>query len=188
MKNFIYSTELTLDGPWILDRDALSELSTIIEDSWDRLNQRKTEIINKYVKSELEDLRKDGLLEGLSEEEHKDKENVIRERVDRRYGNQSKDITIKLGKDKSYTTDSLSHALTEQALIGEEAIGLEIKFASAEIKGSISIEKEYERLRIQTSPEREDVSKELFVGLREWAMKNRAPFWQRLWKQFYGAH
>jgi hypothetical protein len=186
MKDIIYSTELKIDGPWLINKDALSELGTIIDESWHNLNQRKSDIINERVKKYLEEERKKGRLDKLTEDELKKEEDFARKQATSWYRTQDKNIIFKLGRDKTYATDSISTALKEQALINEEVTGLDIKFGSAEILAEVSVDKDYEKLLILTQPEREDASKELFVRLREWAIKYRAPIWQRLWKQLYG--
>lgn len=46
MGALVYSTELILDGPWLVDRPSLQELETLIERCWDRLLSKENEIAN----------------------------------------------------------------------------------------------------------------------------------------------
>lgn len=184
MKDFIYRTELTIGGPWLIDRDALAELGKIVDDSWDLLDKRKADILDSRIRRRVDEQRAKGL-------SGKDLEEIgasIRQSEDRWYVRQGKKIVIKLGSDKSFTTDSLSDALQEHKLINEEATGIEIEIGAAEVQATISINRKYESLDIRTSPEREEAATELFVRLREWALKQRAPLWQRVWKNVSPGH
>jgi len=176
----IYHTQLTVNGPWLIDSKALKELGEIIDRSWLRFEKLKEDAIKSQVAGEIN---------GRSykdPEDRKTDEAEIEERIRRYYGAHGKSITLSLKDNKSYRAESIQAALTEADLLSEESNGLAIELRNDQLQAMVDVDKL--DLRIRTSPPTDAFAREIFVTLREWAEKNKAPLWQRLWRYVVPFH
>lgn len=180
MGALVYSTELILDGPWLVDRPSLQELETLIERCWDRLLSKENEIANIRAQNNWD--RYYATRTDLSPEERERKLALLKEEENSRLRSaRKKEINLDLREGKTFISDSLSHALKDPALTNENPKGLTIQLSSGISSVNLSLEVFFRpKSSIRVSPEREDLSKEIFVELREWAHKVRVPLWQRI--------
>ncbi len=56
MQQIVYSTEETINGPWLINEEALSQLDVLVEKEYQRLRKRKEAVIEKEVNEDFNDL------------------------------------------------------------------------------------------------------------------------------------
>lgn len=178
MASLIYSTELVLNEPWLVDRSALEELDKIIDDCWGNLLARQEEFVEKKAQEML------AMYYGnLSADEREPQ--LAKLRKERKQGaaySQQKKVVLALGEGKVFEANSILEVLKEPALNSELPKSFTVRLKTTEADVHFSIEGGFgSRLRIQVSPEQDELSKRTFVELREWAFKHRIPWWQRAW-------
>jgi len=184
MTELVYSTGLQIEGPWLLDADALAQLDDVLTDEWKRLQGWQEEILDEEAEAEIQRDREGGYYQGLPEAELLQKKKEVIERKGTRLSNR-KEIRIHLLKSRSVLVDSFRDAFKEQALIEEVPIGFEIHIDCGKVRCRVSLDRR-SGLSINASPEELSEARELFVVLRQWAMENRAPAWQRIWTRYHG--
>ena len=173
----VYSTELVLAEPWLVDRHALEELSTIIDDCWGNLVAKQDDLAKKHALDHLEKYYKN-----LSPDKQQEKlPALVAEEQQRASRSQRKEVVLGLKNDKAFEAHSVAQILKEPALHSELPKSLSVKLRTEEADVRLSLEHSFgPRLRLQVSPEQDELSKKIFVELREWAYKNRVPWWQRV--------
>lgn len=177
MAGLVYRTELVLSEPWLVDRHALEALDTIIDDCWENLVAKQNDLDKKYALDQLEKYYKN-----LSSDKQQEKLSTLAAEAQRRASRwQRKDVVLGLENEKAFEAHSVAQILKEPAVHSELPKSLTVRLRTEEDDVQLSLEHRFgPRLRIQVSPEQGELSKKVFVELREWAYKNRAPLWQRV--------
>jgi hypothetical protein len=165
MGEIYYSTHSEIQGPWLLDVEALRDLDAVIDEAWDRLEQRR-----------------------LSKVKHLNQEDAY---VPYPLKITNKELTIYTGKDKTYITDSFDTALGDLKLLEQVPVGFDWKIESGEIRcriraGMSSFGRD-SSLVIDVTPSEFSDARELFVSLHQWATFKQPPYWQRLWTRLAGS-
>jgi hypothetical protein len=187
MSEVIYSTKVYVKGPWLIDADALIQLDEILNDEWIRLQHRKEELLDGEAESQIRAWRELGIYEELSEEElRQKKEKLKEEKAIVSLHKDKKEIRIYLPKSRSVVTNSFQAAFREQAIVEEMPIGFRVELQCGEVRCEMSLKREYNELSINVTPEKSREAWELFIALRQWVVKNRAPTWQRVWSGWAG--
>lgn len=186
MKGISYNTEIWLGGPWLINRKALEELSNIIENGYKKLMKHANEMLEERVNETIEERYGKKEFEQFLPNEKEQKRQKIRELIKNYFFDKDKIINVKFEKGKYFSTDSLSKAIIVPELSNANISGFEVSYGAANINVSIVVDSD--GLRIRTYPEKNELAKELFVELRDWAYRNRHPLWQRAWKNIAGFH
>lgn len=174
MSAFIYSTETTMGGPWLIERNSLQQLGQIIETISTKFsNAAYEEIESKINKSLL----------GYEGEEREQQENKLRQRLETEFS-LKKYASLTLSPTKYCKEETIEQILSSPDLLDEKPTALIVKVEAANRSAQISFQEQ--TLSIRTFPETDGLSREAFVELQQWAIGNSAPKWQRLWRENYG--
>lgn len=173
MSTFIYSTQDTLDGPWIVDHSSLKQLGAIIESISEKFENANNDLIEASVASELKNYTGD---------QREEQERKLRSSLRTRYGFQKK-ISTSLTNSKTAEDQSIDNLLTSHELIEESPQDLRINIKSS--KRSARITFKDNQLSINTTPETDELAREAYVQLQQWAKSNQPPSWQRIWVKNY---
>ncbi len=187
MKGMIYNTEFRIDGPLLIDHNALDDLHTIIETNFEKISKINDEILEKEVERVFQEYS--SYYQGKSPTEIEEKKKEIKERISYSY-KKYKEITAELEENKYFSDESLKRLISAPELSKENIKGLKVKYGAKKIDVLIELNPSLwsSCLLIRTSPEDNELSREIFVELRDWAYQNQAPLWQRLWKKIKGFH
>lgn len=173
MGTFIYSTQAELDGPWLVDRPALKELGEIVETIAQKFESANQDFIEAKVDKVF------GTHQGGDDRDKKD--SYLRE-LQQKFP-VKKAVSLALSRSKFVKEESIDRLLSSPDLLDEAPIGLRIRIESAERQANV-VFREAE-LNIDTSPQTDELAREAFVTLQQWASANQAPLWQRIWKKRY---
>jgi hypothetical protein len=205
MAEFIYSTSLSIDRPWLIDVNHLQSLDALLEEEAARLSKRNRERLNTEIeeqlshdiKLELARMREDRIklkseagigdknsepALDLDEVKQRRREEIKTQLLSHPYSDyaENRSITIHLEKNKRVVVKSFAEALRQQSLSDEMPVGFDDVLRSGEIKCEIELRKSG-TLDISVSPEHLAESRELFAALQRWAQPIRPPKWQRFW-------
>ena len=178
MKGLQYSTNDTLEGPWLLDANALKTLDAILSKHWDLLESRRNQLLDLTVDDEYKKYEKQFI--NLSSDDVREKLEVFR-RVHPIYSVNYFQIYIHYKKSR-YFCESFESAFRERSLLDSSPTGFAIEFDSADIKCKVDLD-EGNGLSINVTPEEYLESQNLFLDVYQWATGQRAPYWQRLWRR-----
>jgi hypothetical protein len=176
MKGLQYSTHDTLEGPWLLEANALKNLDAILSKHWELLESRREQFLDlavddEYKKYELQFINS-------SAEDVREKLEIFR-RSHPVYSISYFQIYIHYKKSR-YFCKKFESAFRERSLLDSVPIGFVVEFNSAEIKCKLDLEED-NGLSISITPEDCVESQNLFLDIYEWAIGHRAAYWQRLW-------
>lgn len=180
MSTFVYSTQINLDGPWLIDRPALQQLAEIINVISDKFSSASEECINVELPKMLERYRPESRA-SVQEES--------REILARKY-NLTRKITLSLSNSRYIETEKIEELFSKPELLDELPTGFEAEIKAAHRSVTIKFDKGFfsdkVRLNIRTSPETDELARVAFVELQQWAVTNQAPLWQRIWVNYFG--
>jgi hypothetical protein len=178
MPDFTYSTELSIQGPWLLSRSSLEELDQIFDRVWLEHRDRREKAIADEVDQMVSDRTKRGLKTSQTELAS------YRERADSYAYRSKRSTVIELGPTKSLQAETIREAIGNLAASDERPKGIRVSITIGELDAAVSLGQaayERDRLRVRVSPETTSASRELFGSLRQWAETYQPPAWQRIW-------
>jgi len=187
MSKFIYSTSESFNGPWLIDKEALSELDKVIDDAYEILNTSYEQFLDQMTENDVnESIEIEKKFGELKQERLEDIKKKSQERIKRYYRPLKKSISLEFAQSKKLDVNSFSEAMRDNSLINEKAIGFKIKLDTYNDEISIIVGNWRNNLEIESSPESSEISKELFMHFRNWAIKYQAPKWQQIWQNLNG--
>ena len=179
MKNFVYSTQITLDGPWLIDREALLHLGKSVETISVKFDSANREFVASTLIQRLERYspdRRDEMREKCLEE------------VNQQYAMKRK-VTLSCSGSKYIEDESIERLLSLPEMLDESPTDIEVEIKTPHRSAQIKLGKRVfggSKLSISTSPETDELAREAFVDLQQWAATNQVPLWQRFWANNYG--
>lgn len=179
MSNFVYSTQITFDGPWLIDREALLHLGKTIE-----AISAKFASANK----ELVDSKLNLILERYPREESDKKREELLEEMNQEYAMKRK-VTLSCSSSKYVEDESIEQLLSLPEMLDESPTDIEVEIKTRQRSAQIKLGNRLfggSKLSISTSPETDELAREAFVELQQWAVANQVPLWQRFWANNYG--
>lgn len=185
MARLIYSTELTINGPWLIDHNAVMELDNILDDAWEKLCHEEDAKIDNEANKEFQE---DPFYRHLkSSEEIESKMAELKARIrDRWYRRRKKSIRIDFIGSKSLIADSFKEAYKDRSILDDIPIGFRVQMDVNDIEASIRLTEN--DLSVNVSPESLENAREFFVLLRQWMGRYKPPVWQRVWTAIHGFH
>lgn len=182
MAEFIYSTEATIRGPWLVDADKLEALDKVLDEEWERLAKRNQESIDNVVAQRMGAGERE-----LSPTELQDIRNRIEKEIRNSYGyKEFRGITILYEGGKRAEVKSFKEAMRQSTLLEGIPTRFDVEVVCGDIRSRISIDQHRGALNISTSPETVPEAKELFAALHRWGATNRPPKWQQIWQTWNG--
>ncbi len=181
MPEIVHTTEISQDGPWLITRQQLLALDSIVESEWKKLLERREDLINAEVEKQLT-----SRLGHPSKPGRKAEREEIREKlydIAASHSARQRIAVIYLSDDRRVAVGSFEEALREPALLHERARGFSLYLRAAELECTLKALASSTFLHIEVSPERDVAAKGLFAALRGWVDTVRPPIWQRLWLQ-----
>ena len=181
-----YPTEIELEGPWLIDDEALFQLEQILNDEWNKLKSRRKSLIEKEANEKLQKWQESELVRDKRSARKKLEEFI----ADPSYklARSSWKTVLSLQNKGTYPTDKFASASRDDALTHEVVTGFSTDLESADIRCRVYTKNWSNALVVEVSPETADEAREIFVTLRNWAEKNSSPSWQRLWKKLSGTN
>lgn len=191
MAEFIYRTEATLSGPWLVDTDRLEALDKILDDEWERLAKRNREAIQNELDKRIEDSFEIRLAKETEGELSPTTLESIRKQVETSIRNsygykENRKVTIFYEGDRRVEVESFQEATRQSSLLEGIPVRFDVEGVCGDISFEINIDKYRGALNISTSPETVSEAKELFAALHRWGATNRPPKWQQIWKTWNG--
>jgi hypothetical protein len=182
MTKLIYSTELDIPGPWLLDTETLLTLDHILDEEMGRLIILRDEKLNQntedYIKKHYPKLSASEITE---QQENLKKSWLEDDSIFNKYKT-FKEISVQFANEQTMMADSVSNIIREYSATEALPISFGVDMQCGEIRCKVSLGKYHgNSLNISVSPEEVSGARELFVVLRQWASSNMAPSWQRLW-------
>jgi hypothetical protein len=183
MTKLMYSTELTIQGPWFLDADSLLRLDYILDEENRNLliyrdkkvDRDAKEYVNTY-QSKLSDTDRAEKIANLKKE--------YLEEIDRyeyKYGI-TREINVSFANGQTIVAESFNKILRDRSATDALPTLFNLDMKCCDIHCNIALKKYHDdSLNINVSPEGVEEAIELFVILRQWAQSNYAPSWQRMW-------
>lgn len=184
MAELEYPATLWIEGPWLVDRDALDKLDKIIRREFSRLVEINERQLNEELHLKTEQWR-----------ERERSEETLKKRVDefatwlRSSYEQRREckVTIDIGG-KTLTGDSVCDAARHQELANARPQGLRVHMRGGETTCSLSIDgRSHATAQLRVDCNDADTRNELFLALREWVDGVTPPKWQQLWYKFGAA-
>ena len=175
MSVFVYSTEKSFDGPWLVGRGALDELDEALE----RICVRYQIEADKHIETQV-----DKYLEDYPQEMQDEIRESTRERVSLRLKLQ-RNVKLTLSNSKYIQGRTINELLANPELQEEAPTGVVVDISASNLNARVQLGGYYKSasLNISTSPETDSTSREAFSELQQWAKNNQSPFWQRLWNK-----
>ena len=174
LAELVYSTNLSLSGPWLLDDAALTHLGDVLEPEWNRLCARWEETVDEEVRCLV------SMYQQYHEGQQPDDEILGSFQVRAKAGAGPKDlrIVLRLRGGHSLVVKSFRDALRSPELVDQTPLGLTVDMHCVEVRASLAVGKykHSDELELTTSPESSPLARELFVILRNWAVAHQAPW------------
>ena len=183
MTNFTYSTELSIQGPWLLGRSVLEELDQVLERTWLDYHQLKQSAIDAKVAQMVSERRHRGVPPTAEEL------TSLRERADSYEYRCKRSTVVHFSSTKSLQAETIRGAISQLVASDEYPKGFSVHMTIGQIEASVSVgQTAYasDLLRVRVSPETDSASRELFGALRQWAETHQPPMWQRVWARVGG--
>lgn len=181
MSAFIYSTQSDFDGPWLVDRDALSQLSEILDTAQSKLTTLAETLVDRDL-AELAEEYAEELREKIRVER--------RSTYERLYALESK-CKLTFSATEYIEESSLSKVLSLPEAMEKYPTSLDIELQCARRTIRVQLKTSYSKsavLSVRTSPETDEIARFAFVEIANWATANQAPYWQRLWAKLAQHH
>ncbi|MCQ8130264.1 hypothetical protein [Methylomonas rivi] len=172
MSSLIYLTRDDLDGPWLLDRTAMLQLSEILNSLSDKL----TITAETLIESELSEY-----FGNLSQEDQQWDRDRQRKYLTERYNLKTK-CKVSFSSSKYIEDKSLGRLLGQPELQEEATESIDIELRAANISVNVEFRKNSfsgAKVSVRTSPETDELARYSFVELQHWAIEHQAPRWQR---------
>jgi hypothetical protein len=181
MAELVYKTSVEIPRPVILGHEALLRLDGILEEYWQNLNKRKEESIRTQVDREMDEslTRYPALYQ--EEEKKVSRRKEVETWVASRCADDALSISIEFSDDTKLSVKSFTEAMRHPHVMKEAPGGFEVSLRCKEVRCKVTLRENWGGLSIEVSPEGSPIANDLFGALKDWAMRNRAPSWQRLW-------
>ena len=148
-----YSTEARLPGPWLLEDEVLKQFDGVIDDEWNRLENRRESLIMKELEERLQRSQEQGRNQDISDDERNILFNEYRENVSYTLRRSKRSVEIKLKSGGTYKTEKFISAIRDDTLRNEVATGFSFDIESADIRCRMDLSDSPNELRIDVSPE-----------------------------------
>lgn len=186
MKGMNFRQEYDLDAPLHLDRESIEELNKIIERNYSRAIEELGHRYDEAVEDEYRSIYSD--FEDVDEENELERKKKIRESLSYRYRT-AKSVSAKLSKDKYFNTTTLKDMISAPELSEETVRELKVSYETGNVRFNMRLQPtQWRCLTLETYPENNPTAREVFVDVRDWALRCKAPFWQRWWSAIKGYH
>ena len=180
----IHTTKKWFEGPWLLDRRALTDLDSIFERWVTKWKAAVDEETQQAVERRLREMETERRSNDPASD-RADLERSAREYVNRMKNREpAKQLTLAFGNEKKVVAKSLEELETDPDVVSQIATSFNVRIDSDGSRTTFraaAITVERGSLEIAVESQRED-ARGLFVALHQWANSNRAPIIQRFWR------
>ncbi|MCC7359169.1 MAG: hypothetical protein IT317_06815 [Anaerolineales bacterium] len=192
MPELRYGTDLSIAGPWQLDSQQLIELNVILDEAWTRLHLGWQNEVNKEVQRRLSDYEKmlaeygkTATAEELAARETEYRKDVVR------FVSPNRNTKIRFRTKEVFDCATIAEAIRERSTLDKTPAGFVTSMEIGKLRCKVSLNDSHiyasSTLDIQVSPEESSEAKELFVALRNWAIRNQPSSLLRWWARVGGA-
>src|SRR5207253_6495681 len=122
MAQFLYTTSLSVAGPWLIDSDRLNALDDLLEEEWKCLTKRREEMLEAEVEENLKKSLNDPFSEFREKKPTRSELQARKQKIEEsllQYGRYktNREIIIYLRKDKKVKVTSFKEAMRQQTLL-----------------------------------------------------------------------
>jgi hypothetical protein len=175
-----YPTKISESGPWLLDDKQLSALDAVFDEFRERLQEEKSDWIHRTTD---EDYR-DELQEINDATKLADRRKYLEKLVSTsRLDPDRRRLTILMKGGRSLAAGSFAEALRHAETANEKALGFYYNCRVGKIEASVDIQNEWplKDLSISVEPASNQLAREFFGALRNWAEDAQSQPWVRWW-------
>lgn len=179
MAEFIHSTELSIDGPFLVERLHLESLDKILNEEAERFRQERKKLIEQMVEMEFKTER-----ERISNRDKKDNEirSEILAQLEKSIQFQERRETyLHLKSGSVAKVPDFATALREPDLQDKELNGFHSILESGKHRCAITLSNRNATLAVEVEPKRNQFVQESFMTLKNWQNSVRPPKWQTIW-------
>jgi hypothetical protein len=177
MADFVYSTSLTVPGPWLIDQESLGRLDKILDDASKNLALQREEAMTKEINNRWPD----------SKDEERNRLTVELTKNNYLYALPERELTLSLETGERVRVDSFTKALLDQGLSKHIPVAFDFSLKCYGVSCTTSLSKNSTQLQIKTSPENHPEARDLFASLNQWVTKTEPPRYQQLWRKYANA-
>ena len=186
MPTVIHATHIDIDGPIVVDRDALERLDRILARESQRLKAIRDSVLSLAEQTQIEEEKNDVYRwrgAEMTEEQIAERLTAIRARLPRSVGYREEllEITLKLKSGKKIKVSSFEEASRSTELIDERVTDLEIEYVANELDTNISKGWLKGGLSLKVRPETSPNAGELYSVLKQWCESTRSHGYMNVW-------
>jgi len=170
MATILHSTQNSWKGPWLIEGNPIKELDSIISEYWEKLENRRKNLLEKEVREAYKSYRKIYKTAPLPDQI---KENLKNYRTESKFAITEKKFYIILSKDheRSYPCESFSMAFRERTLLNESPCGFAVYLTSGDVTCKLFIDHNTNKFEVEIKPNNVTEVQELFTALYNWVDK-----------------
>jgi len=180
MPTISYPTTVEIPGPWILDKDTLFELDSVMDDAQSLMRRDRDRMVDVALAQKISDLISRGEKQEWVEERRQSwREDILQDLSSRDY----KTVTVYLSRGRTISGSSFSEIDALPSAIQENALGFRASLGAKNLTASAAMGEGCSgvALSISASPNDDEIAQEVFGRLQAWAIQNRPPRWQQTW-------
>jgi hypothetical protein len=160
MANIVYPTELSLDGPWLIDSNQLLALDGLLQEYAPKMRAQVHQQLEE--KAERDNARR----EHTPTHAQVEKEIIFLKQI---YAKERQLVTLYLGGARSVTAETFSEAFKVPGMTGETVQGFWSNLEVGNMSVSISLRRGWnKKLTVEVKPKEQTLSHEIFTSLENW--------------------
>lgn len=183
MAVIVHNTSFEMKGPWLLDREQLIELDRIIEQHWGSLLHYREQKIEEEINSELDSRNKDVRYPSTADRQK------IRERIESNtylFG-MTRILTIFNTDGTQIQAPDFASVIQNPDVENRIVKGFRLSLKCANIECNLILRSYNPDITLDISPGTVDEARALFIAIKGWLNRVKAPLWQRIAVgSFYG--
>jgi hypothetical protein len=176
-------------GFWLLEEKALEDLDTILEEHWVQRQEATKEVIEKDARKIIDERKERESYAKLPEEEKKRENKEIRAQVAQRYGHSwtKREVVLTFTSAKVLRYSTIAQILKAISIKKEmpQTLAITMKGMSESCKIDIPASTNNSEIYVSVYPDDSALNRSFVDQIEHWAERNRAPFWQCYWKQYF---
>jgi hypothetical protein len=175
MAVIVHNTNYEMKGPWLLDREQLLELDRIISQHWDSLLRYREQEIEEEVEKEINDRKKDARHQSADDREK------IHQRLDSSYlFFKEKRLTLSNADGTQIKTNDFTSIMQHPDIEDRIVKGFSYTIKCAGIECQLILRSYNSTITLDVSPGTVEEARSLFVAIKGWLNRTKAPLWQRI--------
>jgi hypothetical protein len=182
MATIIHRTSERFSGIWLLDDDALKAFDEVVEEEWNRLQQKTEQNIRQEIENEI--IRRQNKEQNLTPDRLDDLRQEIRIGIEKHYPYTKKrrTLTIYLASGQKLPVSSFKEAFENPDINCQMPKEFNLKINTESVDCEVEMEKN--KISIRVSPDDIPEASTIFLKFEQWAKRFRSPLPLYWWKEF----